>query len=104
MTDVNPYLRLREKVFGLLEQNNPGISKGQYKAPITTALDAALEKAKYYELDAGAAATGDLMARIRNAGKAEGIKRDFDENQALVETKIYQFKQLYQQGLLWTQA
>ena len=68
----------------------------------TTALQAGMEKAKAYEIDAGAGATGDMFARVRNAGKPESIKRDIDEDAAIKELENHVLRTAFNMTMQWT--
>jgi hypothetical protein len=103
MNKTNPYIRTRQAVINRLGAQNPnGQFAAQANSGASTALLAAMQKAKAYEQDAGAAATGDLMAQIRNAGKGESIKRDIDEDQAIQEFKLYTLKSMLKMQAAWT--
>jgi hypothetical protein len=100
MNQVNPYLKTRESVLTKLGTENPNLFS-EHGPVASTALQAAMQKAKAYEADAGAAATGDIMAQVRNAGKGESIKRDVDEDQILQEFKTYILKSMLKMQMTW---
>lgn len=62
----------------------------------------AMQKAKAFEQDAGAAASGDPMARIRLVGRDEQIKRDLAQSGLLKEFLNNTFRQQFASARLWT--
>ena len=100
MNQINPYLQTRQSIMAKLSHENPNLM-GEYQPRASAALQAAMKKSKAYEQDAGAAATGDIRAQVRNAGKAESIKSDIDEDQILEELKTYTLQSMLKMQMTW---